>query len=130
MRTIGSGVSRRGSTTSAAVIISVVDAGISSIPDVARNARIGDASPGWTHDPPRSTGTPASVTVWVRPPIRSRPSSTVTGTPSALQRPRRDQTRYSGADDDDRFDRALRPSRDRLLQIVDEHGGNLGREDA
>ena len=82
MRTIGSAVSRRGSTTSAMVIISVVDAGISSIPAVSRNARIGDASPGWTHDAPRSTGTPASVTVWVRPPMRSRPSSTVTGTPA------------------------------------------------
>ena len=44
----------------------------------------------------------------------------------ALQRSRRNQARYPGADDDDGFDRALHRGRDRLLQIVDEHGGNLG----
>lgn len=40
----------------------------------------------WIHDAPMSTGTPSEASVLVRPPIRSRASSTVTRTPASASR--------------------------------------------
>ena len=51
------------------------------MPSASTYGSIGDPAPSWIHDPPRSTAAPPTSTVWVRPPIRSRPSMTTTSTP-------------------------------------------------
>ena len=70
-------------STDAPRAMPVFDAGMRSIPSASTSGSIGDPAPSWIHEAPRSTAAPATSIVCVRPPIRSRPSTTTTSIPAS-----------------------------------------------
>ena len=83
---------------------------ISLTPSLSHHSASGLPSTPCTHEPPRSTGAPTRSSVQVRPPMRSRASSTRDVESRIVQQPRRDQPRHAGAEHDHAFGLRRRPS--------------------